>query len=194
MILDPEVETRSWSDQHAVDDESYRAQIAYLFERSAFYRAKLGGAGFGSAAAAGSLNEIGSLPFTEKGELRETVTPDNPIGSHLCATRDEIVRIYSTSGTTGTPSYIPLTAADLDNWVTGSARSYAASGVVGGQRIVFELQRRAVRRGCRAWRVRADRPLPHPGRHREHRAPDRSNPVARAGGSRCDAVVCRVPR
>ena len=49
---------------------------------------------------------------------------------------DEIVRIYSTSGTTGTPSYIPLTAGDLDNWITGSARSYAASGVAAGQRIV----------------------------------------------------------
>jgi phenylacetate-CoA ligase len=48
----------------------------------------------------------------------------------------EIVRIYSTSGTTGTPSYIPLTASDLENWVTGSARSYAASGVVAGQRLV----------------------------------------------------------
>jgi phenylacetate-CoA ligase len=46
------------------------------------------------------------------------------------------VRIYSTSGTTGTPSYIPLTAGDLDNWITGSARSYAASGVEAGQRIV----------------------------------------------------------
>ena len=55
-------------------------------------------------------------------------TPDNPFGAHLCATRDEIVRIYSTSGTTGTPSYIPLTAGDLDNWVTGSARSYARLG------------------------------------------------------------------
>src|SRR5439155_16141196 len=48
----------------------------------------------------------------------------------------EIARIYSTSGTTGAPSYIPLTAGDLDNWVTGSARSYAASGVAAGQRIV----------------------------------------------------------
>jgi phenylacetate-CoA ligase len=46
------------------------------------------------------------------------------------------VRIYSTSGTTGTPSYIPLTASDLDNWITGSARSYAASGVSPGHRIV----------------------------------------------------------
>jgi phenylacetate-CoA ligase len=31
---------------------------------------------------------------------------------------------------------VPLTASDLDNWVTGSARSYGASGVVAGQRIV----------------------------------------------------------
>jgi phenylacetate-CoA ligase len=46
------------------------------------------------------------------------------------------VRIYSTSGTTGTPSYIPLTARDLDDWVTGSARSYAASGISAGQRVV----------------------------------------------------------
>jgi phenylacetate-CoA ligase len=54
----------------------------------------------------------------------------------LCAERWEIVRIYSTSGTSGTPSYIPLTADDLDNWVTGSSRSYAASGVEAGQRII----------------------------------------------------------
>ena len=52
------------------------------------------------------------------------------------AAADEIVRIYSTSGTTGTPSYIPLTAGDLDNWITGSARSYGASGLSAGQRIV----------------------------------------------------------
>jgi len=48
----------------------------------------------------------------------------------------EIVRIYSTSGTTGAPSYIPLTADDVESWLTGSARSYAASGVEPGQRIV----------------------------------------------------------
>ena len=69
-------------------------------------------------------------------ELRATCTADNPVGAHLCAAPSEIVRIYSTSGTTGTPSYIPLTAGDLDNWVTGSARSYAASGIAAGQRIV----------------------------------------------------------
>ena len=76
------------------------------------------------------------LPLTDKSEIRATVTRENPIGAHLCAEPHEIVRIYSTSGTTGTPSYIPLTARDLENWVTGSARSYAASGIEDGQRIV----------------------------------------------------------
>jgi phenylacetate-CoA ligase len=136
MILSPEVETRPWAEQRAVDDAAYREQVAYLLERSAFYRDKLAAAGIRDAAAAGGLDDIGRLPLTEKHELRASVTTDNPVGAHLCAAREEIVRIYSTSGTTGTPSYIPLTAGDLDNWIAGSARSYAASGIEPGQRIV----------------------------------------------------------
>jgi phenylacetate-CoA ligase len=132
----PEVETQPWADQLAADDASYRSQLDYLFKRSAFYRDKLAAAGVDSAGAAGGLAQIAELPLTEKQELKATATADNPIGAHLCASRSEIVRIYSTSGTTGTPSYIPLTASDLENWVTGSARSYAASGVAAGQRIV----------------------------------------------------------
>jgi phenylacetate-CoA ligase len=130
------VEARPWEEQIALDDESYREQLAYLFERSSFYRQKLGTAGIGSAAEAGGLGDIARLPLTEKREIRATCTPEDPIGAHLCAEPGEIVRIYSTSGTTGTPSYIPLTEGDLDNWVTGSARSYAASGVEPGQRVV----------------------------------------------------------
>ena len=135
-MLEPEVESRPWVDQLAADDAAYREQLAHLFERSAFYREKLAAAGFDSAEAAGGLADVARLPLTEKGELKATATADNPIGAHLCAARSEIVRIYSTSGTTGTPSYIPLTAGDLENWVTCSARTYAASGVAAGQRIV----------------------------------------------------------
>ncbi len=136
MTLEPEIETRPWGEQLGADDPSYRAQLAYLFERSALYRDKLTAAGIRSARDAGGLADIAELPLTDKREIRETCTPENPIGAHLCAPASEIVRIYSTSGTSGTPSYIPLTAGDLDNWVTGSARSYAASGIAAGQRIV----------------------------------------------------------
>ena len=135
-MLAPEVEARPWEDQLGVDEESYRFQLAYLFERSAFYRERLGAAGFSSARAAGGLGAIAELPLTDKAEIRTTCTPAKPIGTHLCAAPSEIVRIYSTSGTTGAPSFIPLTADDLDNWVTASARSYAASGIVAGPRIL----------------------------------------------------------
>ncbi|HWN22412.1 MAG TPA: hypothetical protein VNP93_10600, partial [Gaiellaceae bacterium] len=130
-MLDPDVEARPWAEQLGLDDHSYRAQLAYLLERSPFYREKLAGVD-----TTGSLREIAQLPLTEKDELRRTRTLDNPFGAHLCAEQDEIVRIYSTSGTTGEPSYIPLTAGDLDRWITGSARSYASSGVRAGQRLV----------------------------------------------------------
>ena len=130
-MLEPEVERRPWAEQLALDDESFRAQLAYLLERSAFYREKLAGADTG-----GGLAELAQLPLTDKEEIRATRTRDNPFGAHLCVEPRELARIYSTSGTTGEPSYIPLTAGDLENWVVGSSRSYAASGIEPGQRIV----------------------------------------------------------
>ena len=117
--------------QRALDDAALRRQLTYLRERSPFYREKLAGID-----TEGGLDGIAQLPLTDKREVKETCTAENPIGAHLCVGRSDIVRIYSTSGTTGTPSYIPLTARDLDNWIAGSARSYAASGVAAGDRVI----------------------------------------------------------
>jgi phenylacetate-CoA ligase len=129
-MLEPEVETRPWDEQLSLDDKSFRAQLAYVVERSQFYRERLAGH------SAVGLSEIAELPLTEKAELKQTATEENPFGAHLAAAPAEIVRVYSTSGTTGMPSFIPLTAGDRDNWVTGSARSYAASGLSPGDRLV----------------------------------------------------------
>lgn len=118
------------------DDELFRRQIAYLFENSPFYRRKLKEAGFASAEAAGGLDAIARLPLTEKDELRASRTDENPIGAHLACPPEAIARIYSTSGTTGTPSFIPLTATDVTNWVTISSRSYGTSGISKGEKII----------------------------------------------------------
>src|SRR5439155_1593775 len=128
-MTDPE--RLSPSEQRALDEASYRDQLAYLLGRSPFYRRKLAGHD-----TEGGLDAIAGLPLTEKSELKATSTTDNPVGAHLCVDPAELVRIYSTSGTTGSPSYVPLTAGDLENWVTGSARSYAASGVAAGDRLL----------------------------------------------------------
>ncbi len=133
---EPEIEALPWPEQQRRDDARYRTQIAYLLENSRFYRQKLGAAGFDTPEKIGGLDSISALPLTEKDELRATRSEAEPIGTQLAAPMEELARIYSTSGTTGTPSYIPLTAQDLDNWVRTSARSYAASGIEAGQRII----------------------------------------------------------
>ncbi|HET6946161.1 MAG TPA: AMP-binding protein [Gaiellaceae bacterium] len=119
------------AERRAKDDASYREQLAHVLERSPFYRMKLAGVD-----TSGGLDGIARLPLTEKRELKATCTTENPFGSHLCVAPSELVRIYSTSGTTGMPTYIPLTEDDLDNWIAGSARSYGASGVAAGDRVV----------------------------------------------------------
>ncbi len=135
-MVEPDIEAAPWQDQARLDAPLYLKQIEYLFERSRFYRGKLERAGYATHGAVGGLEAIHALPFTEKDELRATRTPDEPIGTHRAADPEEIARIYSTSGTTGTPSYIPLTASDIEVWVRTSARSYAASGILRGERIV----------------------------------------------------------
>ena len=55
-MLAPEVETRPWAEQLALDDAAYREQLAYLLERSAFYREKLGG-GLDAADAGGLADD-----------------------------------------------------------------------------------------------------------------------------------------
>lgn len=132
----PEVETRPWSEQRSIDDPRYREQIRYLFENSEFYRQKLTAVGLPDPDAVGGLDNIAELPFTEKDELRASRTADNPIGSHLAVPHNQLTRIFSTSGTTGTPSYIPITPQDLAGWVETCARSYSAAGLRRGDKIV----------------------------------------------------------
>jgi phenylacetate-CoA ligase len=135
-IWRPEVELRSPAEQLARDRESYRRQIDYLFAASPFYRAKLAAAGFASAEAVGGLDDIARLPFTEKDEIRKTQAEQPPLGANQAAPWERIVRIYSTSGTSGDPCYMPVTEADLRMWIEISSRSYTATGLRRGMRMV----------------------------------------------------------
>src|SRR3954447_16191525 len=87
----------------APPDASYRRQIAALYERSAFYRKKLRAAEFADPAAVGGLAEIARLPFTEKDELRASQAAHPPLGAHAAIDITQAARVYSTSGTSGTP-------------------------------------------------------------------------------------------
>ena len=114
----------------------YREQIARLFERSPFYRRKLAAAGFDSPAAVGGLERLDSLPFTEKDELRASQAESPPLGSHAAVDIAEVARIYSTSGTSGTPLYIPLTRNDVEDWRAIGRDTYSKNGLKAGDSVV----------------------------------------------------------
>lgn len=70
------------------------------------------------------------LPFTDKDDLREAY----PLG--LCACDpDDIVRIHSSSGTTGTPVIIPYTQKDVNDWAIMFKRCYETAGITKSDRI-----------------------------------------------------------
>ena len=136
QIYDPEIETRPVSEQFAIDRNAYREQIKYLMKNSAFYQKKLADAGFDTPESIGGLDDIAALPFTEKDEIRASQANFPPFGNHVAANPDELVRVFSTSGTTGTPCYLGLTKADLNMYATNVARGYSAAGFKPGQRLV----------------------------------------------------------
>jgi len=121
---------------NAETDARYRRQIAALYERSAFNRRKLTAAGFGDPAAVGALADIGRLPFTEKDELRASQAAEPPLGAHAAIAISQAARIYSTSGTSGTPLYIPLTRADVEQWREIGRKTYSCNGLAAGERVV----------------------------------------------------------
>lgn len=65
-----------------------------------------------------------ALPFTDKEELRENY----PLGMQAVA-EEEIVRIHSSSGTTGTPIIIPYTKQDVEDWAIMFERCYLMAGL-----------------------------------------------------------------
>jgi phenylacetate-CoA ligase len=104
------------------------AHVAALRERSPFYRDKL---------ARIEDAPFEALPFTTKDEIRASLAAAPPLGRHLAARPEDVRRIYSTSGTTGDPSYIAVTDADLAAWTDIGSRSYAATGIAPGRRAVL---------------------------------------------------------
>ena len=136
MIYDPEIETRPVEQQFALDRDGYRRQVRYLLANSEFYQNKLESAGFATAEDVGELDDIGNLPFTEKDELRKTQAALPPFGAHLTCPPEDLLRVFSTSGTTGVPCYLGLTRNDIDMYATNVARGYSAAGFSKGQRIV----------------------------------------------------------
>lgn len=103
--------------------------IRRVYERSSFYRDKLAAAGI-KPEDIQNLTGFSHIPFTVKQELREY-----PIEYMRAAKEEEIVRIHSSSGTTGKPTIIPYTQNDVDAFADMMARCLRFAGVTNRDRV-----------------------------------------------------------
>jgi phenylacetate-CoA ligase len=101
--------------------------LGSIKERSPFYAKKFAGVNVEDVK---SQADFEQLPFTEKGDLREAY----PLGI-AAVPEEKIVRIHSSSGTTGTPVIIPYTKKDVDDWAIQFARCFEYAGVTPKDRV-----------------------------------------------------------
>lgn len=102
-------------------------RIKALINADSFYGKKLKEAGITEVR---TPEDFEALPFSEKKDLRDAY----PLGL-MTAPEEEIVRIHSSSGTTGKPVIIPYTKKDVEDWATMFARCYETAGITSKDRI-----------------------------------------------------------
>jgi len=98
-------------------------ESVHIALKTQFYKARLQKVGIKSADDIKSLKDLEKIPFTSKDDLREGY----PYG-FLAVDLDDVVRLHTSSGTTGIPTVIYHTKTDLDSWSDLVARSIVATG------------------------------------------------------------------
>ncbi len=102
-------------------------QLRNLKQRSPFYAKKFADINLDDIRTQADFER---LPFSEKDDLRAAY----PLGLQAVPDQD-VVRIHSSSGTTGTPVIIPYTQKDVDDWAIQFARCYRMAGLTNTDRI-----------------------------------------------------------
>lgn len=120
-MFQPEYESMRREELEALQLGRLNELLARVYEHVPTYRAKFDAAGVSPRVS--SLEEFAAFPFTVKDDLRAGY----PYGMFAVSLRD-IVRLHSSSGTTGQVTVVGYTAADLDNWADLMARTIAAAG------------------------------------------------------------------
>src|ERR1700685_2506479 len=115
-------ERMSVDELRALQLERLRWTLRHAYANVPFYRKKFDAAGV-SPQDCRSLADLASFPVTTKGDLRENY----PAGMFAVPVA-ELRRIHASSGTTGQPTVVGYTQADLDTWSDLMARSIRAAG------------------------------------------------------------------
>jgi len=121
MIWNPAAECLTRAAREALQAERLRATLEWAAARVPFYAARLGNR------PRRGLDDLATLPFTRKSDLREHY----PFGLFAVA-RPELARLHASSGTKGKPTLVGYTASDLDVWREVMARVLVAAGARAG--------------------------------------------------------------
>lgn len=121
-FLHPEVETLSREKLENLQLQRLR-EIAGSAINTSFYKKRLAKVGIKSPEDIKSMADLNKIPFTTKDDLRQNF----PTGL-LAVDFSEIIRIHSSSGTTGIPTVIYFTKDDLNSWTELVARSIYSTG------------------------------------------------------------------
>ncbi len=126
--LDP-IEIASRDEIVALQFKRLQWTVAHAYENVALYKRKFDAAGVHPDDLK-SPEDIAKFPFTTKEDLRQSYPFDM-----MAVPMDKVARIHASSGTTGKPTVVGYTRADVDNWAHLVARSIRASGGRPGDRI-----------------------------------------------------------
>ncbi len=119
-----EVETAERSRIEQIQLQRLKETVGWAL-KTGLYRKRLNQAGISAPDDIRSLDDLRRIPFTTKDDLRVSF----PKG-HLAVDMGEVLRIHSSSGTTGIPTVIYYSRDDLDNWTDLLARSIVGTGAV----------------------------------------------------------------
>ncbi len=116
-------ETLSRDKLEVLQTKRLKETVARVYGAVVFYKKKFEELGI-TPQDIKSIHDISKLPFTKKQDLRDNY----PFGL-FAVEQDAVVRIHSSSGTTGKPTVVGYTKSDMDVWNEVMARCYTMSGV-----------------------------------------------------------------
>ncbi|MGH9497673.1 MAG: phenylacetate--CoA ligase family protein [Terriglobales bacterium] len=133
--LDKKIETASLKQVHRLQEAKLARQLDYLFSHSLFYQEKFGAAGIRRKDFR-RLRDLERFPFTTKEELRESQRVQPPLGKHIATGIKNVIRVHSSTGTTGRPSFVGITRRDARMWTRLTARSFYTQGLRKGDIVI----------------------------------------------------------
>ncbi len=126
--LDP-IEIASRDEISALQLDRLKRSLRHAYDNVPMYKKRFDEAGVHPDDVT-SLADLAKFPFTYKNDLRDNY----PFGL-FAVPRSQIARIHASSGTTGKPTVVGYTKADLENWADLGARSFRAAGVRRGDMV-----------------------------------------------------------